>query len=122
MTALAGLGLGLAFAAVCAAVPQAWPALPLVLLALHLAARDWAQRRAASARLVGLQRACATLAGRDLDGEAAATFLPELREAFACRGAQLHLAPAATGPGQGGPGGPPTASRPRPPRRTWSPR
>ena len=79
-------------------VPESRPLIAMALVAVHLSARAWAQRQTAAARLVGLQRASAALAGPDDLGTAAPRFLAELRQAFDCAAVELHLQPRADAP------------------------
>jgi diguanylate cyclase (GGDEF)-like protein len=69
------------------------PVVPLLLLAVHLATRLWAQRQTGALRLAGLQRAAATLAGPGDLASATPGFVDDLREAFDCGGVQLLLLP-----------------------------
>ena len=87
------LGLGLLFATLWTQAPASRVVIPAVLVAVHLGTRGWAQKQAGAARLVGLQRASAALAGPDDLEAATPRFLAELRQAFGCSGVELRLRP-----------------------------
>ncbi len=91
---LVNLTLGLLFAALWRQDTTSRLVIPVVLVAVQLGTRGWAQRQAGAARLVGLSRAGAALAGPDDLPAATPRFLDELRRAFACDGVELHLRPA----------------------------
>nr|MDQ3383348.1 hypothetical protein [Actinomycetota bacterium] len=101
------LALGLLFAVLWVEAPTTRLAIPVTLVLVHLGTRVWAEQRASTARLVGLQRATAVLAGPEDLQAAVPQFLEELRHAFACAGVELHLEDergqrtrtVATGPG-----------------------
>ena len=87
------LVLGLASAALWTQLPPARPVVPMALVAAHIGVRMWAQRRAGSSRLVGLQQASAALAGPDDLRASAGRFVAELQQAFACDCVELRLLP-----------------------------